>query len=247
VPQHSTRAGKETRLPQWRKIIPPLAATAGIALTFSLGMWQYGRGQQKSELAARVEHLAREAPIQVTSREIDAPDVELRRVEARGTFDPQYAVFLDNRVWHGVVGYQVIMPLRLEGGTRHLLVNRGWMAASRDRRAVPSVNTPAEPVTVRGRAVLPGRFLELSDKVAEGPVWQNLTLERYRDQMPIAIHPFMVQQDAEGAPEDGLIREWPAPDLGVDKHYGYAVQWFSLALLIFVFYVVAHVRRYRKP
>lgn len=234
-------------MPQWRKIIPPLAATAGIALTVSLGMWQYGRGHQKSELASRIEQRAREAPIQVTSREIDARDVELRRVEARGTFDPQYAVFLDNRVRHGVVGYQVIMPLRLEGGTRHLLVNRGWMPASRDRKTVPIVNTPTESVTVRGRAVLPGRFLELSDKVAEGPVWQNLTLERYREKMPIAIQPFVVQQDAEGAPDDGLIREWPAPDLGVDKHYGYAVQWFSLALLILVFYVVTHVRRHRKP
>ena len=76
-------------------------------------MWQYGRGQQKSALAAHIEQLAREAPIQVTSRELDARDVELRRVEARGTFDPQYAIFLDNRVRHGVVGYHVIMPLRL--------------------------------------------------------------------------------------------------------------------------------------
>ena len=231
----------------WRKIIPPFAVAAGIALTFSLGMWQYGRGQQKSALAAHIEQLAREAPIQVTSRELDARDVELRRVEARGTFDPQYAIFLDNRVRHGVVGYHVIMPLRIEGGTRHLLVNRGWLAASPDRTAVPAVKTPTGPVTVRGRAVLPGRFLELSDKVAEGPVWQNLTLERYREKTPIAIQPFLVQQDAEDAPDDALMREWPAPDLGVEKHYGYAVQWFSLALLILVFYVVAHVRRKGKP
>jgi surfeit locus 1 family protein len=231
----------------WRwSLWPALAAAAGIALTTWLGMWQYGRGEQKRALAARIEKLAQEPALSVTARELDARDVELRQVEAHGTFEPRHAIFLDNRVRRGVVGYHVVMPLKLEHGARYVLVDRGWIAAGPDRSRLPDVRTPQEPVVVRGRAVVPGRFLELSDEVTRGPVWQNLTLERYRSAMPIAIQPFVIQQDAAAAPDDGLVREWLPPDLGVEKHYGYSFQWFALSVLILVFYLATHVRRDRS-
>ncbi|HET6492415.1 MAG TPA: SURF1 family protein [Burkholderiales bacterium] len=226
---------------------PTLAAAAGIALTSALGMWQLGRGHEKAALAARVEQLAHEPAISVSEQELNARDVELRRVEARGVFEPKYMVLLDNRVRHGVVGYHVVMPLKLGDGSRYVLVNRGWVAGSPDRSRLPEVKTPPETLVVRGRAVVPSRrFLELSTQVAEGRVWQNLTLERYREAMPIAIQPFLIQQENDGAPDDGLIREWAPPDLGVDRHYGYAFQWFALSALILVLYLITHVRRDRE-
>ena len=226
---------------------PTLAAAAGIALTSALGMWQLGRGHEKAALAARIEQLAREPAISVSAQEVNARDIELRRVEARGVFEPKYMVLLDNRVRHGVVGYDVVMPLKLGDGNRYVLVNRGWVAGSPNRSRLPEVKTPPETLVVRGRAVVPGRrFLELSTHVAEGRVWQNLTLERYSEAMPIAIQPFLIQQEHEGAPADGLIREWAPPDLGVERHYGYAFQWFALSALILILYLITHVRRNRE-
>jgi cytochrome oxidase assembly protein ShyY1 len=87
----------------------------------------------------------------------------------------------------------------------------------------------------------------LSAQVTTGRVWQNLTLERYRDAVPIAIQPFVIQQESEGAPDDGLIREWEPPDVGLAKHYGYAFQWFALSALILVLYLITHVRRNPEP
>lgn len=226
---------------------PTLAAAAGIALTSALGMWQLGRGHEKSALAARIEQLAHEPAISVSTQKLNARDVELRRVEAHGVFEPKYMVLLDNRVLHGVVGYHVVMPLKLGDGSRYVLVNRGWVAGSPDRSRLPDVKTQPETLVVRGRAVVPGRrFLELSTHVAEGRVWQNLTLERYREATPIAIQPFLIQQENEGTPADGLIREWAPPDLGVDRHYGYAFQWFALSALILILYLITHVRRNRE-
>ncbi len=223
---------------------PALAAAAGIALTVALGNWQLSRGQEKSELKASIEHLAAGPAIHVSAAELSALDVQLRRVEARGVFVPKYAVLVDNRIKHGTVGYHVVMPLKLSDGGRYVLVNRGWVAAERDRSRLPVVKTPAGAVTVTGMALVPSRrFLELSGKVTEGNVWQNLTIERYRQAMPISIQPFLIQQDQAGAPDDALVREWDPPDLGVDKHYGYAFQWFALAVLILVFYLVTHVKR----
>jgi surfeit locus 1 family protein len=226
---------------------PTVAAVAGMALTLALGNWQLGRGQEKSGLKERVEQHAQDAAIHVSAAALPARDVELRRVEARGVYEPRFAVFIDNRVLRGVAGYHVVMPLRLGDGSRYVLVNRGWVAGTGDRSRLPEVRTPPGMVEVRGLAVVPSkRFLELSDQVAEGRVWQNLTLERYRQAMPIPVQPFMIRQDGQGAPDDGLAREWEAPDYGIDKHYGYAFQWFSLSALILVFYLVTNVRRNKQ-
>lgn len=226
---------------------PTLAALAGIAITVALGNWQLGRGNEKVALAERIRSASRDALIALPAAEIKADDIVWRRVEAHGRFEPKYAVFIDNRVLHGVAGYHVVMPLRIGDSERYVLVNRGWVAATDSRGRVPSVNTPSEAVTVIGLATVPSRrFLELSTKVAEGNVWQNLTLERYRAAVSIALQPVVIQQ--ENDLDDGLEREWDAPDFGVNRHYGYAFQWFALAAAILIYYLVTHVRkRAQKP
>ena len=227
------------------RFITTLAAAAGIALTLAAANWQLGRAHEKEGLAARLEMLARDPPVSLSAAEVSAADVEWRRVTARGRFEPRYAVLIDNRVRRGVAGYHVLMPLAIDGGRRHVLVNRGWIAGTGDRSRLPEVKTPAGMVEITGLAVTPSRrFLELSANAAEGKVWQNLTLERYRQAVPIPLQPVVIQQ--ESPLEDGLAREWDPPDLGVNMHYGYAFQWLVLALTILVIYLVTHVRR-RSP
>jgi len=224
------------------RLVTTLAAVAGIALTLALASWQLGRAHEKEGLAARLEMLAREPPVSLTVAEVSAADVEWRRVTVRGRFEPRHAVLIDNRIRRGVAGYHVLMPLAIGGGGRYVLVNRGWIAGTADRRRLPEVQTPANTVEITGLAVTPSRrFLELSANAAEGKVWQNLTLERYRQAVPISLQPVVILQ--ESPLEDGLAREWDPPDLGVNTHYGYAFQWLALALAILVFYLVTHVRR----
>lgn len=224
------------------RLATSLAAAAGVAVTLALGNWQLDRAHEKQELAARLEALAREPAVSLPAAEVRAEDVLWRRATVRGRFEPKHAVFLDNRVRHGVAGYHVVMPLAIGGGGRHVLVNRGWIAGTRDRSRLPEVKTPEDVVEITGLAVAPStRFVELSTRVAEGQVWQNLTLERYRQAVPIALQPVVIQQ--ESALDDGLAREWDPPDLGIKTHYSYAFQWFAIAVTILVFYLVTHVRR----
>lgn len=227
-------------------LITTLAAAAAFALCLAASYWQLGRAHEKEAAAARHRALDSEPPVRIPAAEIQARDVEGRRVTARGRFEPERAVLLDNRIHRGVAGYHVVMPLALEGGDRFVLVNRGWIAGTRERGRLPDVSTPAGAVEITGRAVTPSaRFLELAPRTTEGKVWQNLTLERYRQAVPIPLQPFVILQD--GPLEDGLVREWAPPDLGVDKHYGYAFQWLALALTVLAFYLYTHVRRRPQP
>ena len=223
-----------------------LAAAAGIAATLALANWQLNRAHEKEARGERLEQLAKDPAVALGPEEVTAADLEWRRVIARGRFEPRHAVFVDNRIHRGVAGYHVVMPLELAraraGESRYVLVNRGWIAAPPARGAAPQVRTPEGTVEITGTAVVPTkRFLELSDAVAQGNVWQNLTIERYRAAVPIAVQPVVIQQ--ESPLDDGLVREWDPPNLGVDKHYGYAFQWLALAATLLVFYLVTHVRR----
>jgi len=224
------------------RLVTTLAAAAAIAATLALANWQLGRAHEKEALAARIAALARDTPVLLTTAEVRAADVEWRRVTARGRFDPSHGILLDNRIHHGVAGFHVVMPLAIGDGSRFVLVNRGWIAGNPDRSRLPQVRTPEGTVEITGLAVTPSRrFLELSTNVTEGRIWQNLTLERYRQAVPIALQPVVIEQ--ESALDDGLVREWDPPNLGVDMHYGYAFQWSVIAATILVLYLVTHVRR----
>lgn len=224
------------------RLVFTLAALAGIAATVALANWQLTRAQDKAEARSRLETLGRGQVISLSPAEAKAEDLLWRRVSVRGRFEPRHEVLLDNRIHQGAPGYHVLTPLAIEGGERHVLVNRGWIAGTGDRSRPPRAKTPAGVVEITGLAVLPSRrFLELSADTAQGTVWQNLTLERYREAVPIALQPVVIQQ--ESALDDGLIRDWPAPDFGIEKHYGYAFQWSALAVTILVLYVVLNLRR----
>jgi surfeit locus 1 family protein len=165
-----------------------------------------------------------------------------RRVRVRGTYVPEKGVLLDNRVLRGRVGYEVLMPVRIEGGDRHVLVNRGWVAAPPTRAELPQVATPAGVQEIEGVAVLPPeRVFELGEGAPAGPVWQHFLMERYAQWSGLALQPVVVQQTGDAA--DGLVRDWPRPDTGVQKHRGYALQWYLFATLTVILYVSLNLRR----
>ena len=224
-------------------------AAAGIALTVTLGLWQLGRAEYKRALQERIDTFARQTPARLSGTEGSATDILLHRVEATGRYDPAKLVLLDNRVHQGRPGFHAIMPMAITGSSRYLLVNRGWIAHDGQRNKAPNITTPAGEIMLRGRAVEGAtRYVELSTRVAEGNIWQNLVLERYRQATSLDVLPFIVQQEQAGAPDDGLIRDWPAVDLRRNTNLAYAVQWFALALAIFTYITVLHVRaRPKRP
>lgn len=209
----------------------------------ALGNWQLGRAHEKEQLAARIAKLRMEAPVNVGGiAALTVESVENRVIEARGRFEPEHMVLLDNRIRRGAPGYEVVMPLRIDGGARRLLVNRGWIAGTGARERMPQVQTPGGEVLVRGRALVPGlRIYELGEATVEGRVWQNLTIERYTGRTGLEVQPVLLLQENDLA--DALVRDWPAPDTGVGTHKSYAVQWFALSVLIFMTYVLLSFRR----
>jgi|KBSMisStandDraft_5_1062788.scaffolds.fasta_scaffold00681_21 surfeit locus 1 family protein len=239
VPLHP---GSPRRRPRW---LPPLVAVICIALTAAAGNWQLDRAHEKESLQRAYERAAADAPIRLPAAPIGASDLRMKQIETEGEFIPGGLVLLDNKTRNGEAGYEVVMPLRIAGSsTMHVLINRGWIAAGRDRARLPAIKTPRGSVKITGMATIPGRFLELSKFEPAGPVWQNLTVERYVAHTGIQVQQIIVQQQNEL--EDGLSRSWQRADFGIARHYSYAVQWFSLCGLIIFLYVLFHVKSSRS-
>lgn len=230
-------AGREFSPPWWGTLL----TLAGVVMTIVLGFWQLGRAEEKRTLQSRIDDYAKAAPIVIGREAVNPPDVLLHPVEARGRFEPRHTVFLDNRIYKQRAGYHVLMPLAT-AGDQYVLVNRGWIAAGGERNRMPAVTTPEDEITVRGTATpFSERYVELSSKIAEGNVWQNIVLERYRQATRLNVQPIIIQQT--NAIDDGLVRDWPPVDLRRNTHLAYAVQWFGLAVAIFVYFLVVNVRR----
>lgn len=220
---------------------PSILCGIALILTVTAAHWQFSRAHEKRVLGQRLATLNRESPLDLSILDVNPQKVRFRRVDVRGRFAPKYTIYLDNKIQDGVAGYDVVTPLSIGTSNKYVLVNRGWIRAPRNRQ-VPDVPTPRGTVAVSGLAVVPShRFIELSSDVVQGPIWENLTIERYRKRMPLDIQPIVIQQ--QNAFADDLVRKWSPPDLGMDRNYGYAFQWITLSLVIIVYYVIIHVSR----
>jgi cytochrome oxidase assembly protein ShyY1 len=214
-----------------------LAMAAGVAVTVIavlLGNWQHRRGDAKQARQDEWDAAAR-APVAAIASKIDASAAAAqlpRRVVVDGQYVPAGTVYVDNRSLQGVAGFQVVTPLRLADGTA-VLVNRGWIARDAvDPMRMPPVPTPDAPVRVEGLAVerVP-RLLELAPATALPlpGIWPNLEFEDYERIAGARVARLVVQQTSDAV--DGLRRAWPPPASGVEKHRGYALQWYGLAAL----------------
>ncbi len=230
-------AGRRFR-PGW---IPSLAAAGFIALTIALGNWQTRRAEEKLEAGRVLDEAARGPVLELRAQHVDAAAFDRHRVAARGVFLARDTFFLDNKILHGTVGYQVVTPLKPEGGGEAVLINRGWIAAG-ERSRLPEVPAPEGAQTVEGLAVVPGtRFLELAPDAESGRLRQNLVIAREEKRLGMSLQPFVIEQTSDA--RDGLARVWERPDLGVDRHRGYALQWYSFAALAAILYAVLGFRR----
>ena len=223
-------------------ILPGVLALAAIALTVSLGNWQMRRAEEKLAFGREADLAARQAVSALPPSPVDAKTYAFSRVSARGEFLADSTILLDNKVLRGVVGYQVLTPLKIAGGDMHVLVNRGWVAAGVRRDSLPRIQTPTGTELVEGIAVVPSsHIVELDAKTEEGMVWQNLVLARYAKWSKLKLQPVVLQQTSDAA--DGLARVWDRPDTGADKHRGYAFQWYALAVTVLIAYVVLSFKR----
>jgi cytochrome oxidase assembly protein ShyY1 len=101
-------------------------------------------------------------------------------------------------------------------------------------------------VTITGRVRLGmGKVMQLGQPatVKPGAILQNLDTAQFAAASKLPVQPFFIEQTGPTGPGEKLVRDWPAPALGVEKHQGYAFQWYALAVMALLFFVITGFRR----
>ena len=237
------------RFGAWR-FYPGRASTIAVLLLLpvllALGFWQLDRAWQKKELQTTFAGRFAQLPVALT--EVDPADSANRylHVVARGRYDGERQVLLDNQVRNGQPGYHVLTPLRMAGGA--ILINRGWVPLGESRQVLPDIGVPADKVIVGGwlsQPASPG--LRLGDAAGADRRWPRVIpyvdYQRLSALLGYPLQPAIVLLAPE-APQ-GYWRDWRPQfgGFGPERHRGYAVQWFALAAALIILYVFASARR----
>lgn len=175
-------------------------------------------------------------------------DVEFRRVLVRGEFVNSWNVYLDNRPYKGAAGFYVLTPLKIAGSDLHVLIARGWVKRdAADRAKLPAIAAPAGIVDVEGIVRRDaGHVLQLgkAEPLRPGAIVQNADTLQFELAAGLKMQPFVIEQTNDA--QDSLTRDWPRPSTGVEKHRGYAFQWYALAATALIFFVATGFRRGTK-
>ena len=233
------------------RLVPFIAMLVVAAIGASLGQWQLRRAAEKQAIEQRITAQEKAAPLRLEGAAAQVGDVEaieFRQVAVRGEFLPGWTIYLDNRPHQGKPGFHVLTPLKIAGSGRHIIIARGWTPRDvADRSRIVPIATPAGMVEITGTARShASRLLQLglAAPVKPGAIVQNLDVATLAQASGLALEPFIVEQAGSGG--DGLVRDWPRPSQGRDRHLGYAFQWFALAATALLFFVVTGFKRGSK-
>jgi surfeit locus 1 family protein len=225
-----------------------VATIAALTTFVSLGWWQIGRGREKQ---AMIESFQRGTQSSVELQGSVTVD-ELPRyqhVRAEGHYQPERQILLDNMPSQaGKPGFRVLTPFKRDGSERLLLVDRGWVPLGDSRANLPPVFVSPEFRAVSGRLdELPAPGVRVGEAGVAGDTrWPRLlNFPRQRDVEQVVgarVEPRIVLLDP--AAPNGYERVWrPAMRFGPERHLGYAVQWFALALAALIVFIALSLRR----
>ncbi len=235
---------------------PTLAGTLAVLvllpLLLRLGFWQLDRADEKRTVIAQFAGGAS------TTENLSATNATelslLQHVKVHGRFDSARQVLLDNMpaskdaAGFGRPGYRVLTPLLIDE-RQLVLIDRGWVPLGRTREELPDIQVEDGARTVHGRlAELPRAGFRMKG-APEKQSWPRVlnfpTLQELQAIYGTTVLPRIVLLD-ENEP-DGFRRDWSArysvSEFGPEKHIGYAVQWFGLALALLVIYVIVGIKR----
>ncbi|MFZ5882863.1 MAG: SURF1 family protein [Chloroflexota bacterium] len=221
-------------------LLTTLLVFLGTAVCIRLGIWQLDRLEQRRAFNAQVASMRALPPLDLNAETAASLEtMEWRAVTVTGEYDFANQVALRNQYHNSQYGYHLLTPLHFDGET--VLVDRGWIPA--DGNSAPAdwrkYDEPGA-VTVTGQIRLgQGKpaFGGVADALpADGSplwMWNNADIERMALQMPYPILKVYIQPNVDPADETPPIPYQPEVELTEGPHFGYALQWFTFAAILF--------------
>lgn len=214
----------------------------------NLGFWQLQRLEQRRAFNRNITAALNQPATPLTGDPVDPAELHFQRVRVTGTFDNKQTIAIRNQLrGEDMPGLHLVTPLRISGSDTAVLVDRGWIPRG-DSDPTPARLTPydvAGEVSIEGIAnqtqTRPGWLSPLDPPLKQGQTrlvaWFRIDIDRIQEQLPYRLLPIFVQQLPDpNANADGLPHQDSGLTLDEGPHLGYAIQWFSFAIILVVTY-----------
>jgi surfeit locus 1 family protein len=222
-----------------------LSTVAVLTLFVTLGTWQLGRGDVKSEIELAIND-QQEAFNSVSLPLKDIESWRYKKIKLTGNYQVDKQFLLDNQVRDGSTGYSVLTPIYVDEFKAWVLVDRGWVAQGPSRNDMPLIEFESEQVTISGRVYVPYDEAYSLGGIADGEDsnWprriQFVDYAQLATRLGETLQPFTLRLDAQQS--NGYRRDWAANNLSSEKHYGYAFQWYAMAFAVIVLWWLYSIR-----
>ncbi len=228
-----------------------LWAIALIVMTLfaRLGFWQLERADQKREMLAKAAaalSLRAPRPLSVIADQARAGDYDWVQVDGRFIDAP--AVLLDNQQQRGKVGVRAYRVFVLKNGLP-MLIDLGWTPLPPDR-TLPVVKRDLTRATLEGLMLPPpGHGLDVGAPAiqSDGTLLATaVDLQTLGAMLRLpALAPRVLRPEHDSTL--GYARDFDIlPNtLPPERHLGYAVQWFGLAITVLITALLLTFRRKR--
>ena len=223
--------------PDWKVT---MLAVILLPCLLSLGFWQLSRAEEKQVLKAVFEQRKTLDPVSVATL-LQERDLRYRQVSLRGEYLNDKVLLLDNKIYRGQFGYEVISPFMLADDELIVLVNRGWISADISRRTLPDIDSVEGEVELIGEIYVPqGEIMTLGQQNDTGwpRVIQSLSISNLAAQFDKEVFPFSVRLSAVA--EGAYQPNWVVVNIQPEKHTAYAFQWFAMAGTLVIIVLLAN-------
>lgn len=220
-----------------------LLVVAGTLVLIRLGIWQLDRLEQRRAFNAQVESARSQSVLDLNAEQPwDLATMEWRSVQIVGQYDFENQVAVRNQYYLNQYGYHLLTPL-LSNGTA-VLVDRGWIPADgnttpedwRQYDEAGEVKVTGQIRLGQGKPALGGVADALPADGSKLAIWNNADLEKISNQLPYPIYAIYIQPSADPMDTEPPIPFQPELELTEGPHFGYALQWFTFATILFVGY-----------
>ncbi len=226
-------------------LIPTLAFLFFLPLLLCLGFWQLDRAEQKTDILFTLKQSQSEQALSLEETLQDPKAVQYFGIELPpGKFQPDSDILLMHKSYNQQHGYHVLTPFEISPDQPKILVNRGFIKKDSKLNIPPS---PIQTLPVYGIIDLPRPELFILGDNIINPEQKPLEIQRVDVTQLSEItqdeyYPVVVLANNEL--NDGLVRDWQIiTTMPPEKHIGYAVQWFALALCLMVIYIVVNIKK----
>ncbi len=223
-----------------------LLTVVAFSILIKLGLWQLARAEEKNEIEQRVSQREEQDPVLLTSLSSDQRTIPTGlKVKLSATPVKDRYLLLDNQHYASQVGYLALQLVEAKTG-QWVLIERGFVAAPNTRAQLPTVEWLTEPMDIIGRLYrksLNPLSQDLMMEQRQPSRIQNLNFAQLGAQWQITLEPYVVQPLAANWP---YPQPWQPVSMNAEKHLGYAVQWFSMAIALVVLSILLLIRTLKQ-